>query len=429
MKYYVLLSVVLTCILIFLFSCEHEKHYELTGPDGELCASEAVWSHEEGDLQNTKRATGARFRDCITGPTSAPQVKWSFQLGGSGTGAAPVIADDGTIYIVGEYPGEPAGGGIRNSGLLAISPSGSLKWFFSVPLDAGNGYGVFYNQSVALGKDGTIYFAAWDSNQSLFALNPDGTVKWKRSHLITQGPVIDANGNIYAGSDTITCLNPEGHVIWKFQTDSLGRSVRMILGKHHIFCLFPFKGILALSYSGNEMWFYSANLSDFLHPGIIADEDDNIYFKINSNNIVSVSSSGQNRWGGSVNVVGGMSEPALRGDYLYFVSFFDLIRLDKASGTHDTILASFQRYFADVTSPLIDDNGTIYVASRYTPGNSPHAAAVSKDGTLLWELNFSSGTRSSSWGLLGLSRDGILYVATYAEYGNDSFDSYLSAFK
>jgi hypothetical protein len=45
----------------------------------------------------------------------------------------PVIDDDGTIYIYGEYPGEVTGNGWRNCDILAISPSGTLKWFFSLP--------------------------------------------------------------------------------------------------------------------------------------------------------------------------------------------------------------------------------------------------------------------------------------------------------
>jgi outer membrane protein assembly factor BamB len=422
MKYYILLSAVLSCILILFFSCEHERrdsYMAMYCADSLLSASDAVWSHEEGDLQNTKRATLIRNHGCVTGPTTQPSVQWAFQLGGPGTAAAPVIGDDGTIYIAGEYPGEPTGGGLRNSGLMAISPSGSMKWFFSVHQDIGNATRAGYASSAAVGRDGALYFVGWDS--TFYALKPDGTVKWKRSQIYPSAdccaplwaPAIGDNGNIYAGSDTIMCLRPDGHVVWRFYADTLGFCQRIILGKNLIFCSFQGEGVLALDYSGHEKWFYSTYILNPARAGIIADEDDNIYFKTNSSNLVSISSTGQVRWRNG----GGLSEPALRGDYLYFLYSASLYRLDKNTGTGDTVLTTTSLDFTDTTSPLIDDNGTIYIVSRFFPSLS--VMAISKEGMQLWSLTLSQNSKSGSWGPLGLGRDGTLYVPTEDEYPED----------
>lgn len=110
------------------------------------------------------------------------QVRWRFQADDRFIQGRPGIGPDGTIYV----------GGL-NGHLYALTPEGGVKWIFRVP--------GFISQSVAVGADGTIYFA---SDATLWALNPSGTLKWKFEDVptvtITAGPNVGPDGNIYGVS-------------------------------------------------------------------------------------------------------------------------------------------------------------------------------------------------------------------------------------
>ncbi len=412
------------CALIVLYlvtlpGCEnhHNKDHRLYGDDGELCASDATWSHGEGDLQNTKRASGIRTKDCFYGPVDTPKVQWSFPIGGPGNAGAPVIGDDGTIYLVGEYPGEVDDEKIpRNSGLMAISPSGSLKWFFKIPLF---GYG-FYFKSPAISRDGTIYLSWWDS--TFYAINSDGNLKWKYylgpGAVGSSDPVIDDDGNIYAGKDTIFCFNSSGNVRWRSSIDLplvWKTCHRVVLGKNYIFCGYRGFGILALDYKGRKQWFYPVDLEDFVHYGILVDEDENLYFKTGPNGIESIDKNGQLRWKKGFGILGGgMTEPVLRGDYLYFGVFQNVVKLHKDTGEIIWSVETFRsgEYVSQHASPLIDDQGILYITagiSLYYGG--PSLVAVSAaTGEKLWGITIPA-VSSASEGYLGLSSDGHLYLA------------------
>jgi outer membrane protein assembly factor BamB len=359
-----------------------------------------------------------------------PIIQWSFDLGGPGTTSAPVIGDDGTIYIVGEYPGTPVGGGVRNSGVMAITPQGTLEWFFPAPIDIGTALYSLYPESVTLGLDQTIYFGGRDS--TLYALNRNGTVKWKKTGFAhrynsTGGagfpavspPVIDNQGLIYTGTDTIFCFRPDGSIVWRFKNDTLGFCNRIALGKKLIFCALLDRGILALDYQGNQKWFHAVDLTNLPHYGMIVDENDNVYFKANSNVLRKLDHKGQVIWtaGG-----GALSEPVLRGEYLYFGTFGVVLRIDKYTGEEDSLLDAYPVYYDSDTGPLIDDNGTVFIGSRAgrtadPPGQSDFAllTAVTWDGSVLWRLDLEGSVRGSSRGRIALGHDGTLYVTTCAD--------------
>lgn len=435
MRYKFMKYLIAPALLLILLtpSCEEQRH-DNPDPcgDGEISASDAVWSHGEGDLQNTKRARDIRIKGCLTGPLTSPTIKWSFTLGGPGTKSAPVIGEDGTVYIVGEYPGEPMGGDTRNSGLLAISSEGNMKWFFPVPQFVGNVLAAEYHESPAIAPDGTIYFGAWDS--TLYALNPNGAIKWSRTgwhhKSIISGyppviaPAIDGNGQIYSGTDTIFCLKPDGSTVWKYYADTMGYCQKLILGRNLIFCAFEGKGILALDYSGKRKWIYSVNLDNQPHFSLITDQEDNLYFKVNNSTIYSVNSKGSFRWGGQVGGLGGFTEPVLRGDYLYIGSLFGYYRLDKQTGTDLQPIGTVTTqatYLAEESSPVVDDNGTLYFGTRASGLDSvPHILAYNAQNQLLWDKSVSGVIFGSIEGRLALGNDGTIYLTTFTEFKSDA---------
>jgi outer membrane protein assembly factor BamB len=100
-----------------------------------------------------------------------------------------------------------------SSGLSQVTQPapGTLQWRFQA--------GGPLSSAPALGADGTIYFLPWDSY--LYALNPDGTLKWRFYHtevfMISSSPTIGADGTIYFGSDYFYAVNPDGTLKWSFK--------------------------------------------------------------------------------------------------------------------------------------------------------------------------------------------------------------------
>jgi hypothetical protein len=133
----------------------------------------------------------------VTTRQSDDRVKWRFQHSGSYTVVRPAVAPDGTIYAVDV-----------DHHLYALNPDGGLKW-----LVRGAG-----NKGVTVGADGTVYTG---SESAIKAFNPNGTLKWtfvqNPMAFILLGPNVGPDGNIYAVATSgigIFSLTPSGVLRW-----------------------------------------------------------------------------------------------------------------------------------------------------------------------------------------------------------------------
>ena len=152
-------------------------------PDGTILIATSM-----GELQALNPADGTE--------------KWNVNLGTSYY-SSPAIDANGTIFI-----GLASGG---KTYLKSISSDGVEIWSYKVDSDE------YAYSSPAIGADGTIYIGSSDNN--LYAVNPDGTEKWK---YFTDGnlwasPVIDSDGTIYIHSteSNLYAINPDGTEKWK----------------------------------------------------------------------------------------------------------------------------------------------------------------------------------------------------------------------
>jgi outer membrane protein assembly factor BamB len=144
-------------------------------------------------------------------------LKWKYHT--YGVMGAPTIGSDGTIYVGGHW-----------GMLYAFNPNGTVKWTFDIYFsDTGNikTEGNLWDRTIysspAVGADGTIYIATYNGD-GLYAINPDGTLKWKYriSNVMYSTPAIGSDGTIYLGdiSFTFYAINPDGTLKWKYNANS-----------------------------------------------------------------------------------------------------------------------------------------------------------------------------------------------------------------
>jgi outer membrane protein assembly factor BamB len=144
--------------------------------------AEAPWPMFRHDALHTGRSP-------YLGPMS-PVLKWRYATGGPIT-SSPAISAGGMIYV-----------GSHDGYIYAINRSGGPGWRFAT--------GAAVESSPAIGSDGTVYVGSNDCH--LYAINPNGTLQWRYATVgrVRSSPVIAADGTIYVASDAIIGVNPDG---------------------------------------------------------------------------------------------------------------------------------------------------------------------------------------------------------------------------
>jgi hypothetical protein len=133
----------------------------------------------------------------VTARQPSGRVNWRFRMDGPYAQVRPVIAADGTVYAIDAF-----------NHLYALTPDGGLKWLVRGAGDKG----------VAVGGDGSVYVA---SESFIRAFNSDGTTKWtfvqNPRAFICLGVSVGPDGNIYSvGTEGmgVFSLTPQGALRW-----------------------------------------------------------------------------------------------------------------------------------------------------------------------------------------------------------------------
>ncbi|UCF12047.1 MAG: PQQ-like beta-propeller repeat protein [Thermoplasmatales archaeon] len=293
---------------------------------------------------------------------------------------------------------------IGRSPYSTASNPGIEKWRF--------GAGDWCDSSPVIDKDGTIYFGATSQDPHLYAINPDGTLKWKfkaKKGLgdIGSSPAITDDDTIYIATkfgSYIQAINPNGTEKWNKSTPDIDTSIT--IGHDGVIYYGHVKGVDARYPNGTLKWRFSTG--SYVESTPMIDDNGIIYFGSHDTYIYAVYPNGILKWkfktDGWVH-----GSPTIGEDGTVYV------------GSDDTYLYSLYpnngttKWKCNVgsmrCSPSIDKNGIIYFGVW-----EERFYSVFPNGTIKW--SFDLGKYNGVWGsTAAISDDGTIYIGVCIDIG------------
>ena len=319
-----------------------------------------------------------------TGETPEGTQRWRFLTGGDSYQSS-AIGPDGTIYVP-QYGGQYY--------LYALNPDGSQKWKSAMG-------GSLYTPSI--GADGTIYIGA---STSLYALNPDSSQKWVfvASSSVYGAPAIGVDGTIYVHAlSHVHALNPDGTEKW--QIDPPGGYIDAVA-----------IGTDGTIYVASRDYYLTAFNPDGTQKWVFTTEDDPKHIAIGGDGIIYIGSSDYNLY--ALNPDGTQRWAFTTGSSVKGV----------AIGTDDTIYAASSDKNVYALNPdgteqwkytttgnlyhvTIGADGTIYTGEY---GGNHRLLALNPNGTLKWAYATGTGGNIYTSPIIGL--DGTVYFGSHDDY-------------
>lgn len=206
--------------------------------------------------------------------SSLTTTNWVFEAG-QDFNSTPAVGADGTIYV-----------SSTNDNIYAINPDGTEKWRAV--------YGTWAATAIALGEDGTVYFAGENGTEGvLIAYDPNtGTEKWRNvlpAKANQGGPAIATDGTIYLGGyeEKMIAYNPDGSEKWAYTANGPIETVPAIDNDGNLYF-----GDLAgffhvVSPDGEKLW-KVVKLGDEIHSSAAIGSDGIIYVAANEGGVGKV---------------------------------------------------------------------------------------------------------------------------------------------
>lgn len=346
-------------------------------------------------------------------------LKWTFEAG-EGIESSPAIGVDGTIYF-----------GAHDNKFYAVNPDGTLKWKF----DAGQPvYSAEWNVwkgitcSPAIDQDGTIYFVSMSNY--LFALNPDGTEKWRYVvHDFVNmwlAPVIGSDGTIYVGSENYPpgqnvqqeiggnfyAINSDGTLKWKYESNAAGFGNYAAIGTDGIIYAAggdweesqqSFVGkVFAFNPDGSVKWKFKPDAVIEGSPTIA--DDGTIYVGTKNGKFYALNSDGTQKWifqaGDGISAIAALAKDGT----IYIGSWDRYMYALNPDGSQKWKFETPAGFEAVSSSAAIGADGTIYFGC-----NGGVFYALNPDGSEKWRYEIKSTIPASP----AIGSDGTVYIPTY----------------
>jgi outer membrane protein assembly factor BamB len=244
-------------------------------------------------------------------------LKWSYVTGGLIDTCSPAIAEDGTVYI-----------GSNDGILYALNPDGTMKWThsFNTTSPAAT-YPV--SNSPAIAADGTIYVKANDG--FLYALAPtNGTTKWRANVNAVSSyasPSVAPDGTIYQGSEDkkLYAFNPDGTAKWTYTADNDIYTVPALDAAGNLyFGVLNTGWFYSLTPAGTLRWIYKgASVATTSSPVLSADGA-TVYFSAYDKQLHAVATAdGTARWTHTLGDEVRASSPAVDSNGVIYIGCYD----------------------------------------------------------------------------------------------------------
>jgi len=279
-------------------------------PDSTLC-----WRTRVGDYVQTSPAVGPDGTVYVAadtlddghltavGPTGVR--RWTYRTGYCGY-SSPAVGPDGTVYV-----------GADTGRLLAINPSGALKWQRPTGME-------YWLSSPAVGLDGTIYIGCEDG--LLLAINPDGTPRWQVmvGYCLMSSPAIGSDGTVYIGCDSaweaglVCAVNPDGTRKWTYVTGGDMQSSPAIGADGTVYIGCDDEHLYALNADGTLRWKYVTDYVIMSSPAV--GSDSTVYFGNDYGYVVALDPDGRLLWEHSTGDCWVESSPAIGPDGTLYVA-------------------------------------------------------------------------------------------------------------
>jgi outer membrane protein assembly factor BamB len=329
----------------------------------------AIWQQSPALADDTVYITNWHGELFAIDPATGDQ-KWMREMVGYYNNS-PAIGPDGTIYTGGTTSESSS----LYSHFYAWKPNGDLKWTYEL-----ENHGDTIDSSAAIGPDGSIYFGTEEHGRShLVALDSRGKVKWKwdqGSGTYKSSPAIGRDGTIYfGGAGFFYALHPDGTKKWEFPTGAWVPSSPAIGQDGTIYVGCRDNKVYAVDPQGHKKWEFPTGGYVDSSPAI--GPDGTIYVGSCDKKLYALNpADGKKKWEyATLGLV--ISSPAVAADGTVMVGSDDgwVYAVDPVSGE---MKWNFMAEKAVESSPVIGADGTVYIGE----GNGTFYAIFSNSGGL-----------------------------------------------
>lgn len=320
--------------------------------------------------------------------------KWRFKSEGAvDTGIA--IDVDGTLYF-GDFGGR----------LYALNPDGSLKWM-------DDAMGTFTTSTPCISEDGTIYIAG---HSALVAYSRAGTQLWKigLGGNAASAPAIGLDGLIHVGhmNNDWVAVYPNGTIKWKYATGNRIVSSAAIADDGTIIFGSADDYVYALNPDGSLKWRYLTQGDVKGSPSI--DDDGIIYIASWGDYLHAIYPNGTMKWKTYIED-GSETTPCFGPDGTIYVSYEKLWAINPGDGSIKWAYdypSQFEESF--LSNPAISADGIIFIGVNAADQPLGAIYAINPDGTLRWRKYIADqGVMSSP----SIAEDGTIFIGSWWRNG------------
>jgi len=371
--------------------------------------SNSAWPMIKHDPQLTGRSP-------YKGPQT-PTIVWTADLP-YGIFSGPVMDINQNLYFGTYY--QLFNDTISADYFYSYSKDGKLLWKTKLDSDS---FPRPPQSGILIDSSNTIYFGSLDGY--FYALNMDGTVKWKyqtEPMVELVWPNIDLEGNLYivnGRSGELVSIHPDGTLNWKvvYGNGFIQKSPAISPDGQTIYIFGKVSNLYAINLDGSLKWTFNKTYSS---KAPVIDNEGNIYFVDEElpQNLTSIKPDGTIKWKTVLSSSGGAepnSIPTIDKDGNILVigadsSYYNRSLISVGSnGVVNWIfsLFDFTTQADDIWQPLICDNeGTVYVGSSF----GKYFYAVSREGKLKWQMPLNDYQVDNTG---AIAADGTLYIGVH----------------